>query len=380
MYEEIVKFIRRMYNTSDVIPLHVPRFIGNEKKYLNACIDSTFVSYVGEFVTQFEDMIKEYTGAKYAVATANGTLALHTALITSGVQEKDEVLTQALTFVATANAISHCGAKPIFIDSERKTLGMSPERLEEFLLQNTVFHDDGLCYNKSTSRKIAACIPVHVFGHPVRIDAIEAICRKYHIVCIEDAAESLGSFYKGQHTGTFGKVGVFSFNGNKIVTAGGGGMVVTNDETTAALAQHITTTAKVVHKWEIHHDRIGYNYRLPNVNAAIGCAQMESLPVFLKNKRELAVLYKEFFNKINVAFYTERENCFSNYWLNAILLQDKNERDSFLEYSIGSGIMTRPVWKLMNTLPMYENCQTTNLENAIYLADRIVNLPSSVRL
>jgi perosamine synthetase len=380
MYKETIEFIRKMYNTSDIVPLHAPRFIGNEKKYLNVCIDSTFVSYVGAFVTQFEDMIKEYTGAKYAVATANGTLALHTALITSGVHEEDEVLTQALTFVATANAISHCGAKPVFVDSERETLGISPEKLEEFLRRNTIINDDGFCYNKHNGRKIAACVPVHVFGHPVRIDVIEAICNKYHIVCIEDAAESLGSFYKGQHTGTFGKVGVFSFNGNKIVTAGGGGMVVTNDEATATLAKHITTTAKVVHKWEINHDMIGYNYRLPNVNAAIGCAQMESLPEFLENKRELAGYYKEFFDKMDVFFYTERENCSSNYWLNAILLQDKTERDSFLEYSIASGVMTRPIWRLLNTLPMYENCQTTDLENANYLADRIVNLPSSVRL
>jgi perosamine synthetase len=301
-------------------------------------------------------------------------------LITSGVHEEDEVLTQALTFVATANAISHCGAKPVFVDSERETLGISPEKLEEFLRRNTIINDDGFCYNKHNGRKIAACVPVHVFGHPVRIDVIEAICNKYHIVCIEDAAESLGSFYKGQHTGTFGKVGVFSFNGNKIVTAGGGGMVVTNDEATATLAKHITTTAKVVHKWEISHDMIGYNYRLPNVNAAIGCAQMESLPEFLENKRELAGYYKEFFDKMDVFFYTERENCSSNYWLNAILLQDKTERDSFLEYSIASGVMTRPIWRLLNTLPMYENCQTTDLENANYLADRIVNLPSSVRL
>jgi perosamine synthetase len=380
MYKETIEFIRKMYNTSDIVPLHAPRFIGNEKKYLNVCIDSTFVSYVGAFVTQFEDMIKEYTGAKYAVATANGTLALHTALITSGVHEEDEVLTQALTFVATANAISHCGAKPVFVDSERETLGISPEKLDEFLRQNTIIHDDGFCYNKHNGRKIAACVPVHVFGHPVRIDVIEAICSKYHIVCIEDAAESLGSFYKGQHTGTFGKVGVFSFNGNKIVTAGGGGMVVTNDEATATLAKHITTTAKVVHKWEISHDMVGYNYRLPNVNAAIGCAQMESLPEFLENKRELAGYYKDFFDKMDVFFYTERENCSSNYWLNAILLQDKTERDSFLEYSIASGVMTRPIWRLLNTLPMYKNCQTTDLENANYLADRIVNLPSSVRL
>jgi perosamine synthetase len=380
MYKETIEFIRKIYNTSDIVPLHAPRFIGNEKKYLNVCIDSTFVSYVGAFVTQFEDMIKEYTGAKYAVATANGTLALHTALITSGVHEEDEVLTQALTFVATANAISHCGAKPVFVDSERETLGISPEKLDEFLRQNTIIHDDGFCYNKHNGRKIAACVPVHVFGHPVRIDVIEAICSKYHIVCIEDAAESLGSFYKGQHTGTFGKVGVFSFNGNKIVTAGGGGMVVTNDEATATLAKHITTTAKVVHKWEISHDMVGYNYRLPNVNAAIGCAQMESLPEFLENKRELAGYYKDFFDKMDVFFYTERENCSSNYWLNAILLQDKTERDSFLEYSIASGVMTRPIWRLLNTLPMYKNCQTMDLENANYLADRIVNLPSSVRL
>lgn len=380
MYKETVEFIRKIYNTSEIIPLHAPRFIGNEKKYLNACIDTTFVSYVGEFVTQFEDMIKEYTGARYAVATANGTLALHTALIASGVHENDEVLTQALTFVATANAISHCGAIPVFVDSERKTLGMSPEKLEEFLKLNTNIHDDGCCYNKNSGRKITACVPVHVFGHPVRIETIVAICSKYHITCIEDAAESLGSFYKGKHTGTFGKVGIFSFNGNKIVTAGGGGMIITDDEATATLAKHITTTAKVFHMWEISHDRVGYNYRLPNVNASIGCAQMETLPMFLENKRELAGLYKRFFDEIKVIYYMERENCFSNYWLNAILLPDRNERDNFLEYSVGKGVMARPVWKLLSTLKMYENCQTTDLEDANFLADRIVNLPSSVRL
>ena len=380
LFNRIIEFIKALYPNQSPIPLHEPRFIGNEKKYLNQCIESTYVSYLGEFVGRFENMIQEFTGAKHAIATANGTLALHAALMLAGVKPGDEVLTQALTFVATANAISHCNAKPIFIDSDRETIGMSPDKLEEFLKNEAITKDDGCCYNKITDRKISACIPMHVFGHSVRIDEILNICNKYHITVIEDAAESLGSFYRNQHTGTFGRIGILSFNGNKIITTGGGGMIIADDENIAMQAKHITTTAKVPHKWEFVHDEVGYNYRMPNINAAVGCAQMESLPKYLDNKRETATLYKEFFNELKITFLAEPEGCRSNYWLNAIILKDRVQRDEFLEYGHNNRVMTRPIWTLMNKLPMYQHCQHTNLENAQWLEDRVVNIPSSVRV
>ncbi len=379
MFENIVKFIRQLYGNSGTIPLHEPRFIGNEKEYLNQCIESTYVSYLGEFVGRFENMIHEFTGAKYAIATANGTLALHTALLLAMVKPNDEVLTQALTFVAAANAITYCGAKPIFIDSDRETLGMSSDKLEEFLINETIIKDDGCCYNKMTDARISACIPMHVFGHSVRIDEIVSVCNKYRITVIEDAAESLGSFYKEKHTGIFGKIGTLSFNGNKIITTGGGGMIITDDENIARRAKHITTTAKVPHKWEFVHDEVGYNYRMPNVNAAVGCAQMENLHRYLDNKRETATLYKKSCNELGITFLVEPEGCRSNYWLNAIILKDRLQRNAFLEHSHKEGIMTRPVWTLMNKLSIYKYCQHTNLENARWLEDRLANIPSSVR-
>ncbi len=380
MFDKIVKFIRGLYGNNGIISLHEPRFVGNEKRYLNECIDSTYVSYIGKFVVQFEEMIKAYTGAKYAVATANGTLALHVALMLGGVRPGDEVLTQALTFVATVNAISYCNARPIFIDSDTETIGMPPDKLEEFLECETIIKDDGFCYNKKTDNRISVCLPVHIFGHPVKIEEVKSICQRHNIALIEDAAESLGSLYKGEHTGTFGKLGILSFNGNKIVTTGGGGMIITNDENLANKARHLTTTAKVPHKWEFVHDEVGYNYRMPNVNAAIGCAQMENLPFFIENKRELARIYQDFFNEIGVEYFSEKKDCRSNYWLNAIILKDRAERDKFLEHCHKNNIMARPVWTLMNKLPMYRNCQHTNLDNAQWLEDRIVNIPSSVRV
>jgi perosamine synthetase len=380
MFEKVIQFIRRMYNTDKHIPLHEPRFMGNEKKYLNDCIDSTYVSYLGEFVTKFEDMIKDLTNAGNAISTANGTLALHIALHTAGVKSGDEVLTQALTFVATANAISHCGARPLFVDSERETLGMSPEKLEDFLVERTIIKDDGFCYNKATGNRIVACVPVHIFGHPAKIDIIKSICDRNGIVVVEDAAESLGSTYHNKHTGTYGKFGILSFNGNKIITTGGGGMVITDDGVLAERVRYIITTAKVPHKWEISHDEIGYNYRLPNINAALGCAQMENLHAFLQNKRELAYEYERFFREIGIEFFTEKDGYSSNYWLNAIILKDRTQRDEFLEYSYKNDIMVRPIWTLMNKLTMYRDCQTTNLDNAQWLEDRVVNIPSSVRL
>ena len=380
MFEKIVDFIKSLYPAENPVPLHAPRFSGNEKKYLIDCIDTTYVSYVGKYVSRFEDEIRQFTGAKYAVAVSSGTAALHVALLLAEVAPGDEVITQPLTFVATTNAISYCGAQPVFLDVERSTLGLDPGKLNDFLINNGILKSDGRCYNKITGRKIAACVPMHTFGHPVRIDQIIEICQRYQIPVVEDAAESLGSFYKEKHTGTFGKLGILSFNGNKIVTTGGGGMILTDDDELAKRVRHITTTAKTPHRWEYIHNEIGYNYRLPNVNAAIGCAQMEKLHTFLENKRGLAKIYENFFKSIGVQFFSEKQGCQSNYWLNAIFMDNKEQRNEFLEYSNNNGVMARPAWTLMNKLDMYRNCQSTDLENAQWLEDRIVNIPSSVRI
>jgi perosamine synthetase len=380
VYLETINFIKSLYPDNEVVSLHTPLFIGNEKKYLANCIDSNFVSYLGQYVTQFEGAIKEYTGARNAIAFVNGTSALHIALLTFGVGQDDEVLTQALTFVGTVNAIKYCNANPVFIDSDRETLGMSPEKLEEFLANNTYLDMDGICNNKLSKKAIKACVPVHVFGHPARIDKIKAICDKYNIVVIEDAAESLGSKYKGKHTGTVGKMSILSFNGNKIITTGGGGMILTDDDSLAAQARHISTTAKKKHSWEFIHDQVGYNYRMTNVNAAIGCAQMEHLDKYIDNKRELAGIYAQFFASRGISFFTEKDDSFSNYWLNVIFMENINERDAFLSLSNSNSVITRPAWQLMNKLPIFSQHEATNLDNAEWLADRIVNIPSSVRL
>ena len=381
MYKNVTDFIKKIYKTGGTVQLHEPRFIGNEKKYLNECIDSTFVSSVGKFVTRFEEMIADYTGAKYAVAAVNGTAALHISLLLSDVKQNDEVITQPLTFIATANAISYTGAHPVFIDVDKKTMGLSPDKLNEFLSKNTFLIEDATgihTHNLLTKKRISACVPMHTFGHPCRIDEIKKICDKYNIALIEDAAESLGSFYKGKHTGTFGKFGILSFNGNKTITTGGGGMLITNDEKLAKLAKHLTTQAKVPDKWEYIHDYIGYNYRLTNLAAALGVAQMEQLPKFIENKRRLADKYKEFFKNTDIEFFTEPEDAKSNYWLNVIILKNSEERDNFLKFINENGIMTRPIWRLMNKLKMFKDCQTDKLENAEWLADRVVNIPSSV--
>jgi perosamine synthetase len=380
MFKETVDYIKSLYPGKDFVPLHAPVFLGNEKKYLNDCIDTTFVSYVGAYVGRFEEMICKYTGSQFAVATVNGTCALQVALEVAGVQDGDEVITQAITFVASANAISFSGGIPVFIDSDRKTLGMSAEKLEEFLTNSTRIDDEGHCINVKTGKRITACVPMHVFGHPVQIDKILEICQKHHIVLIEDAAESLGSFYKNRHTGTFGLMSILSFNGNKTVTTGGGGMILTHDESLAKKAKHITTTAKVPHKWEFFHDELGYNFRMTNVNAALGCAQMEYLDTFIENKRQLALLYQNYFSKRGIPFFVEPENARSNYWLNLIFLKNREERDDFLKFLNENSVMSRPFWTLMNKLPMYKNCQATNLETAQWLEDRGVNIPSGVRL
>jgi aminotransferase in exopolysaccharide biosynthesis len=379
MFDNTIQYIREVFKAPEgFVPLHAPYFGGNEKKYLADTIDSTFVSSVGAYVNRFEEMMAEITGAKYAVATTNGTVALQLSLVVAGVKAGDEVITQPLTFVATANAIVHSNATPVFIDVDRDTMGMSPDALEEFLQEHAVIKD-GAAYNKTTGKRIAACIPMHTFGFPARIDKLVEICERWHIVLVEDAAESLGSYYNGQHTGTFGKLGTFSFNGNKTVTCGGGGAIVTNDEALAKRAKHISTTAKIPHAWEFAHDEIGYNFRMPNLNAALACAQLEQLDNILANKRQLAELYRQYFSNTDIGFVTEQPGSTANYWLNCVVLNNLDERNAFLEATNNSGVMTRPIWRLMNKLPMFSHCQCGDLTNSEWLEDRVVNIPSSFR-
>ena len=378
--DDVIKFIRQMHGGKEFVPLHEPCFVGNEKKYLNECIDSTFVSSVGKFVDRFEHMVAEYTGAKYAVATVNGTAGLHVALLLAGVLRGDEVITQPLTFVATCNAISYVGARPVFVDVAKETMGLSAEALEEFLARNAAIDRHGQCVNQKTGCRISACVPMHTFGHPCQIDAIEKVCDHWNICLVEDAAESLGSTYQGKHTGTFGRMGVFSFNGNKTITTGGGGMIVTDDEELARRAKHLTTTAKLAHPYEYVHDEVGYNYRLPNLNAALGCAQMEQLPGIITKKRELAEQYQIFLGNLRYSFVTEPQHSHSNYWLNAVVTKNRIERDLFLEETNSAGVMTRPVWRLMDELELFSDCPCGDLTNAKWFADRIVNIPSSVKL
>ena len=443
-FQPIIDFIRSLYPGREAIPLHEPYFGGNEKKYLLDCIDSTYVSSVGKYVDQFEAMVRDYTGAKYAVATVNGTAALHVALLLAGVQRGDLVITQPLTFIATCNAISYCGAEPVFIDIDRRTLGLSADALEKWLADNAILSEvngalqcfflpqmdrdertriitnnnsqdieqseikhrttdaalTGVAASHSTTlqrshqsvvpicepsfvnlrrlKRISACVPMHTFGHPCQIDRIVEVCHHYHIPVVEDSAESLGSYYKGQHTGTFGKLGTLSFNGNKTITTGGGGMILTDDENLGKLAKHITTTAKKPHPWKFVHDMTGYNYRLPNINAALGCAQMEQLPELLRRKRIIAKAYNEFFWIIEgIEFVSEPEECLSNYWLNSLLFSSLIERDEFLQITNQLKITTRPAWTLMSNLPMHEQTIRANLKVANEIESRLVNLPSS---
>ena len=380
MYSQVIDFIRQTFQQPEgMIPLHAPCFIGNEKKYLSECIDSTFVSSVGKFVDRFEEMVAEYTGAKRAVVCVNGTNALHMAMLLSGVEKDDEIITQPLTFIATANAISYIGAYAVFLDVDKDTMGLSPVKVREWLKVNAEVKGRE-CFNRKTGRRIKACIPMHTFGHPVHLDELVQVCEDYHLDLLEDAAESIGSFYKGKHTGTFGKVGAISFNGNKTITTGGGGMLLFNDEELGRYAKYIMTQAKVPHRWEFVHDHIGYNYRMPNINAALGCAQMEHLQEFVDNKRDLALKYAEFFKDTDITFFTEPSDCKSYYWLNVVLLKDKQAREQFLEETNDAGVMTRPVWQLMNRLPMFKDCECGDLSNAEWLEARVVNIPSSVRL
>ena len=378
MNKELINFIRSKFNTQEFIPLHVPVFNGNEKKYLEDCIDSTYVSSVGAYVDKFECLMNTITQTSKTTAVVNGTAALQVALRLVGVKKDDEVITQALTFVATANAIAYNNAQPIFLDVDLDTMGLSPKAVSAFLEEFGEIRDN-TCYNKKTGKKIAACMPMHTFGFPVHLDELIKVCEKWKIPLVEDAAESLGSEYKGKPTGSFGDIGAFSFNGNKIVTCGGGGAIVTNDVKLGEIAKFLTTTAKKPHAYEYVHEELGYNFRMPNINAALACAQLENLNKILANKRDLAEDYQKFFNNKGIKFRTETENTKANYWLMCVELNDKNERDLFLKSTNEAGVMTRPIWQLMFRLPMYKDCQIDNQKNALFLVERIVNIPSSVR-
>lgn len=377
MKKEIVNFIRDTFNTENSIPLHAPTFYGNEKKYLNECIDSTYVSSVGPFVDKFEELLTNITQTNKTTAVVNGTAALQVGLRLVGVRKNDEVITQSLTFVATANAIAYNNAHPIFLDVDVDTMGLSPEALSNFLNEFGELREDG-CYNKFSGRRIAACMPMHTFGFPVHLDELIKICKLWKIPLVEDAAESLGSEYNGKPTGSFGELAVFSLNGNKIVTSGGGGAIVTKNIELGERAKFLTTTAKEPHPYEYIHNELGYNFRMPNINAALACAQLEQLKGFLEIKRILAKKYENFFNCHGIKFRAENPGTKANYWLMCVELEDKKERDLFLKSTNDSRIVTRPIWRLMSKLPMYKNCQRDEQVNALFLEERIVNIPSSV--
>ncbi|EAH6070793.1 aminotransferase LegC [Campylobacter jejuni] len=379
MFEKEISFIKSLFNKEN-IALHEPCFIGNEKKYLLECIDNGFVSSVGEFVTRFEEALKEKTKARFVIATNTGTAALHIALLANGIDENCEVITQSISFVATANAIAYTGAKPVFLDIDENTLSLSPKALEHFL-ENQTYQKDNLSYNKTTHKLIKACVIMHTFGLSAHIKAIKELCEKYHILLIEDAAEALGSTYENKALGTFGKCGILSFNGNKIITGGCGGAILSDDENLAKLARHLSTTAKIPHPYEYDHDRIAYNYRLCNINAAILLAGLENLELFLENKRELAKIYKDFFkNHDKCKFIDEKSNEKSNFWLNTLLFKDENLRNIFLEECLKNNIFVRPIWKSLPSLKAFQNCQSNELINTKNLEKRLVNLPSSVRI
>ena len=375
-YQSIVDFIRKIYG-KEFIPLHRPVFEGNEKQYLIDCIDSNFVSSIGPKVEEFELKVANFIGAKYAVATVNGTSALHVSLKLAGVQRNDEVITQALTFIATCNALSYTGAQPIFLDVDLDTLGLSPVALRNFLAIHVEMRG-GQAFNKITGRRIAACVPMHTFGLACRIEEIAAICNEWGIVLVEDVAESLGSYVGNRHTGTFGKMSTLSFNGNKVITTGGGGMIITDDPELAVRAKHITTTAKLSHPYEFVHDEVGYNYRLPNLNAALGCAQIERLSEMLAIKAEIAKRYAELFESLGIPFLKAPKGTSSNHWLNTIVLNSLQDRNEFLEFTNNQGVMARPIWRLMSRLPMFQHCQHDGLTNSVWLENRVVNIPSSV--
>ena len=372
----LVEFVRDTYQTNEFIPLHAPTFDGNEKAYVTETIESTFVSSVGKFVDEFEQKIETYTGSAKAVAAVNGTAALHAALYMAGVERGDLVVTQALTFVATCNALYHMGAEPIFVDVSPASLGLCPKAMDQYLVQNAEVTEKG-CIHKQTGKRIRAVVPMHTFGHPVELDELIAVCLKWQLILVEDAAESLGSFYKGQHTGTFGDYAAISFNGNKVITTGGGGMILCKNQEQGARTKHVTTTAKVPHPFEFYHDEPGFNYRMPNLNAALGCAQMEVLESYLVQKRQLAEQYQHFFTGSDFTFVTEPEYATSNYWLNAIICPDTASRDRMLEQTNSAGVMTRPIWQLMHRLPMFENALRGDLTQSEFIEAHLINIPST---
>ncbi len=376
--EQVVAAIRAVVGTEPAV-LHEPSFNGNEWLYLKECLDSTFVSSVGKFVDRFEADLAAFAGAKHAVAVVNGTAALHIALKLAGVKPDDEVLIPALTFVATANAVTYCGAMPHFVDSEARTLGVDAAKLRDYLVSHTE-QRAGQCVNRATGRVIRALVPMHTFGHPVDLDGLLALARDFNLALVEDAAESLGSYYHGQHTGTFGLMGTLSFNGNKTITTGGGGAILTNNPELARHAKHLTTTAKQPHAWEYRHDEIGYNYRMPNLNAALGCAQLEQLPTMLAAKRKLFQRYQAVFSPVaGIKLVVEPEQCQSNYWLQALMLdaEQANQRDPILKATNAAGLMTRPVWILMDELMPFKDCPRMDLAGAQSLSQRLINIPSS---
>jgi perosamine synthetase len=375
-FKDFVDFTRRIYGQGHVL-LHRPSFCGNEKKYLVECIESNFVSSVGAKVVDFEKSISQYVGSKYAIATVNGTASLHIALQLAGVKRNEEVITQALTFVGTCNPIVYLGAHPVFVDVDLDTMSLSPEFLRNFLLNNAILRE-GKAWNKHSGRRIAACLPMHTFGMPGRVIELSSICSEWGIALVEDAAEALGSFIGAKHVGTFGLFGILSFNGNKIITTGGGGMIITDDDELAARAKHITTTSKIPHQYEFVHDEVGYNYRLPNINAALGCAQLETLKEMLEIKERIFGLYCDFFKNSDIKMFHPLPGRRSNNWLNTIILHDKKERDLFLGYTNDNGVMTRPIWRLMSELDMYKSCERDSLDNSTWLESRVVNIPSSV--
>lgn len=379
--DRIIKTLKMVLpGGQEYIALHEPFFNGNEWTYVKKCLDSGWVSSSGEYVSLFEKQLEEYTGVKYAIAVVNGSAALHICLLILGVSAGDEVLIPAMTFIATANAVSYCGAIPHFVDCEARTLGLNPFKLEKYLDEIAQIRTEG-CFNKITGRRIKAVVPMHTFGQPVDMDPLLEVCQKYSLEIIEDAAESLGSYYKGQHTGRLGQAAILSFNGNKTITTGGGGAILTNNESLASLARHITTQAKLPHPWSFHHDMLGFNYRMPNINAALGCAQMEQLPGFIEQKRELARRYQEAFAEVyGVEIFQEDAFAHSNYWLNVLLLDEEYsvQRDKLLELTNSQGIMTRPAWTLMPQLPMFQHCPHMDLSGAESLERRIINVPSSV--
>jgi aminotransferase in exopolysaccharide biosynthesis len=377
MFTSLIRFIREQYRTKDLIPLHAPVFNRQARNYVLETIDSTYVSSVGVFVDRFEIEMAAYTGSARAVATVNGTAALHAALQLAGVKSGELVITQSLTFIATSNAIYYCGAEPVFIDVDRHTLGLSPTALEAWLIDNARLDSEGNCRTKNDDKLIRACLPMHTFGHPVELDDLVEVCARWNLVLVEDAAESLGSFYKGRHTGTFGQLGTLSFNGNKIITTGGGGMILASKEL-GARAKHLTTTAKKPHPYEFVHDEVGFNYRLPNLNAALGCAQLEQIEGFIAAKRILADRYAKELQGSELEFFQEPPDCRSNYWLNAVICDNGEQRDALIKTTNDQGVMTRPIWQLMNHLPIYAHCRKGDLSNSEWLGVRVVNLPSSV--